>query len=234
MQKIETLFRLQTLDLELEDKTRRLHEVESRLGESAELIAAREADAAAARAVHEAETALREREFEVSKVETKLKETNDILYSGKQRPAKELAGFQKEADLLKQHKSKGEDLVLEAMDRLESLQAARKEAQASLVRVEVEWREEQRVLLGQQEQLQAEIASLTGARDEVSQTVEPAHLHIYDTLRRQKAGRAVAKVEQSTCRGCRVVLPVSLVQKARTNPGLTFCGTCGRILYVSR
>jgi predicted nucleic acid-binding Zn-ribbon protein len=234
VQKIEALFRLQTLDLEIEDKTKRLHEVEARLGESAEYVAAREALAAAAKSAHDAEAALREREFDLARVEGKLKEVTAILYSGKPRPAKELASFQKEAELLTQQKSKAEDAELEAMDRLESLQGEHARTKTAFAAAEVTWREEQAALSQQQSDLQAELDRLRGARETMLPNADPAHLPVYDSLRRQKGGRAVAKVEQSVCLGCRVAMAVSQVQRARTNPGLTFCSSCGRILYVAR
>lgn len=234
MQKTEALFRLQSLDLEMEDKSKRLQEVEARLGESPALIAAREALAQAAAAAHEAERELREREFELGRVEEKLKEVNAALYSGKQRPAKELSNLQKEADLLAQHKSKAEDAEIEAIDRLEALQRQHAQAKADYATVEAAWREEQAQLQQQRAELQGELACLGAAREAHLASVDPAHLPVYEALRKQKGGRAVAKVEQSVCLGCRVTLAVTQVQKARTNPGLTYCSSCGRILYVAR
>lgn len=234
MQKVEALYRLQVVDLELEDKLRRLHEVESRLGESEELVSARQTRERSTQTAHDAENDLREREFEVSRTESKLKEVTTALYSGKTRPAKELSNLQKEADHLAQVKSKGEDEVLAAMDRLEELQAAAARARDAFAQADAVWREEQSDLQHQQRELQTEIETLKARREERLQAVDPTHIHTYDTLRRQKNGRAVAKVEQSVCSGCRVGLPVSQVQKARTNPGITYCSSCGRILFVAR
>lgn len=234
MQKIEVLYRLQTLDLELEEKAKRLVDVEAHLGESPELLAARGAFESAAKAAHEGETTLREREFELGRIEEKLKEVTTTLYSGKPRPAKELAGFQKEAELLAEHKSKAEDAELYAMDRLEVLQAELAQAKAAYAAAEETWRGEQAQLARQKTDLEGDIARLKASREATLAGADPAHLPIYEALRRQKAGRAVAKVEQSVCLGCRVAMAASQVQKARTNPGLTFCSSCGRILYVAR
>ena len=138
------------------------------------------------------------------------------------------------AQLLSQQKSRGEDAVLEAMDLLERKQAALAEARARLAAVEAAWREQQERLRGQQQTLQEELAALAEARAEVARAADPSHLPVYENLRRLKGGRAVARVEQSICSGCRVTMALQLVQRARSNPGLTFCSTCGRILYVPR
>lgn len=234
MQKVAILYRLQLLDLELEEKTRRLREVESRLGESEEVLAAREAAAKAQVEVRAAEAQLAEREDEVSRLEGKLKEVNAALYGGKPRPAKELSNLQKEAELLAQQKSKAEDALLEAMDRLEGLQAAAARAQEHLSTTEAAWRREQADLAEQKAALEADLARLANEREEAVREADPSHLPVYESLRRQRGGRAVVRVEQSVCGGCRVIIPIQQVQRARNNPGLSFCGTCGRILYVPR
>jgi len=40
-------------------------------------------------------------------------------------------------------------------------------------------------------------------------------------------------VEQGLCQGCRISLPMSIVQKARAGVGLVQCVSCERILLVS-
>lgn len=233
MQKVEILYRLQMVDLDLEDKARRLQEIEGRLGESPELLAAREASLQGEKALYKAEAELREREFQVSRVESKLKEVNAVLYKpNPKQSAKELANLQKEADLLQQQKSKAEDLALASMDQVEVLQAELKRLREALAEAEKVWRQEQEDLQAQRESLLSEQSRLNATRAELAKSADPAHLHVYEALRRQKGGRAVARVEQSLCTGCRIAMAMQAVQRARTNPGLSFCSTCGRILYV--
>jgi predicted nucleic acid-binding Zn-ribbon protein len=43
----------------------------------------------------------------------------------------------------------------------------------------------------------------------------------------------VAVVERGLCQGCRISLPMSVVQKARAGAGLVKCVSCERILLVS-
>ncbi|MHB1004025.1 MAG: zinc ribbon domain-containing protein [Chloroflexota bacterium] len=234
MQKIEALFRLQSVDLEVDDKTHRLHDVEARLGESPELLVAREAVVQATAALRGAEAALRESEFQVARTDTKLKEVSATLYSGKQSSSRDLANLQKETEQLSLLKSKQENTELEAMGAVEERQAESARAQAVLKEAQAAWQDEQKALAEQESQLQADLARLASARAELLGATDATHLPAYESLRKQKNGRAVAKVEQSICGGCRVVIAVSQVQKARANPGLSFCSSCGRILYVAR
>jgi predicted nucleic acid-binding Zn-ribbon protein len=43
----------------------------------------------------------------------------------------------------------------------------------------------------------------------------------------------VAHVERGMCKGCRITLPMSVLQKARAGVGLVQCVSCERILLVN-
>ncbi|MHB1130796.1 MAG: zinc ribbon domain-containing protein [Chloroflexota bacterium] len=232
MQKVEVLFRLQQVDLVLDDIAHQLQEVEAQLGESPELLAAREAQEGGAAARLSAEAELREREFQVARTEAKLKEVNASLYSGKTRPTKELSGLQKEAEVLAQQKSRAEDLVLALFDEVERLQAEAHRLDEAREAAETLWREQQQTLRGRRDALLAEQAQRQAAREALAKIADPAQLPIYQALRKQKGGRAVVKVEQSLCGGCRIGMAMQQIQRARTNPALTFCASCGRIVYI--
>jgi predicted nucleic acid-binding Zn-ribbon protein len=186
----------------------------------------------AERAIRATETHMREREWEAARFDEKLKDLNARLYSGKTRPAKELATMQKEAEYLLQGKRKEEDAVLEDMARLEEQQTELAGLKQRLAAEEAAWREEQTRLGEQRQAIQADLARLAEAREELVRAAVPADLPVYESLRRQRAGRAVARVEKSLCGGCRVFMALQQVQRARNNPGLTFCSSCGRIVYV--
>jgi predicted nucleic acid-binding Zn-ribbon protein len=52
-------------------------------------------------------------------------------------------------------------------------------------------------------------------------------------LLERRQGRAVAKVERGMCGGCRISLPMTVLQKARSGLDVVQCVSCERILYVS-
>ena len=55
-------------------------------------------------------------------------------------------------------------------------------------------------------------------------------LGVYESLRTLKQGRAVARIEQGACQGCRISLPTHVVQRARGGTVLVHCPSCERIL----
>ena len=113
-------------------------------------------------------------------------------------------------------------------------------AQATILRLTTEaenieraWRLEQQELSAQQEALSAALRELDERRRGLASKVDQSSLRLYEELRAKKQGRAVAKVEQGMCQGCRIVLPARDLQRARGSQGLVQCSSCERILYIS-
>jgi hypothetical protein len=103
----------------------------------------------------------------------------------------------------------------EALSRLEDARPAQ----------EAEWREAEA-------KLGDDLAALALEREEVLPLVAPNLIPMYESLRKSRAGVAVARVERNMCQGCRLSLPTGDVQKARTSQGTVLCSSCGRILYA--
>ena len=78
----------------------------------------------------------------------------------------------------------------------------------------------------------ATFARLELSRNEMAARVEPSTLKLYDNLRSRRQGKAVARVEQGMCQGCRIVLPMNKLQQIKTGYSLVQCGSCDRILYL--
>ena len=58
-------------------------------------------------------------------------------------------------------------------------------------------------------------------------------LELYQQIRLQRRGIAVAKVVDRTCSACGSTLNTGLLSAAHSPTQLTHCDTCGRILYVA-
>ena len=103
---------------------------------------------------------------------------------------------------------------------------------AYLQELEIKWKEEQQQLVTEQKNIEAELQSLQNSRDTAVQQIEAETLRTYEHLRLVKNGRAVAKIEQGRCMGCRMSLPMSDQQKARSGREMATCSNCGRILFI--
>ena len=60
--------------------------------------------------------------------------------------------------------------------------------------------------------------------------IDAETIDCYNRFRKQK-GLAVARVEQGTCRGCRISLSTAELQRVKGNK-LIMCSSCGRILFI--
>jgi len=234
MTRISDLFDLQEIDLEIDARRAAISEAESLLGESEEAEAAAVAVIEREAEVQELHKKLKAAEWEVEDLTNKIKPLEKKLYGGSVRIPKELASIEEDIRSLQARKRVLEDKELDVMSRLEEAEralAAAKHEHATLV---AGWEAEQRRLRQERETLTAEIAELENKRAAQRSRIDGEALTLYDALRAKHQGRGVAKVERGTCGGCRISLPMSLLQRARSGSDVIVqCSSCERILYVS-
>jgi len=234
MSKAETLCRLQTVDLEIDERNRRLEEVKASLEGNEELRRVRQALQDGEKKLSRQRTKLRDRELEMRSLTNKIASVEDRLYSGRIKNPKELANLQGEVQYLKRRKGELEDQVLEAMIEVEESETSVTEQRERLARLKDDWQAAQARLSAEQRELINRLSQLKAERAELHRTIEAGALALYEDLRRRKGGRAVALLKGELCQGCGVTLPTSKVQQARQGEVLTLCGSCERILYAER
>ena len=234
MNKAETLYRLQTVDLETDERNRRLEEVNAILEGNEELERVRQAMQSGEKELSCQRTKLRDQELEMRSLNNKIASVEDRLYSGRVKNPKELGNLQDEVQYLKRRKGELEDQVLETMIEVEDSEASVTEQRKRLTRLEEEWQETQIRLSAEQGELVNRLSQLKAKRAKLRRTIEAGDLALYEDLRLRRGGRAVALLEGELCQACRVTLPTSKAQQARQGKALTLCGSCERILYVER
>jgi len=224
------LHELQETDLAVSANEQVQARIRGQLGQSEEAARLRARLAGEERRLEELTGEQRALEWEIEGLSTKIAATEHKLFGGTVRNPKELANLQRESEDLKARRSQLEDRLLELMDRVETTTASVQATATRLADVEAEWREQQRRLTAELEDLKAKHAELLQRRDSQASQVQPEVLEVYQMVRTRK-GTAVARVEQGTCRGCQIALPTTDLQQARSGR-LVRCGSCGRILYL--
>ncbi len=90
-------------------------------------------------------------------------------------------------------------------------------------------------LTAELEALVPELEALRKAEDDrvaLAGEITAPLLRQYEQVRKARRGVGLAEViDNSTCGGCNVRLPIFVVQKVRRGEGVTRCPSCGRILY---
>jgi len=230
MSDVQVLYQLQDLDLQIESISTLLQEIASALGETGGMTTAQAHVNNLREMLHDQEQRMRELELDVDAINLHVSDEETKMYSGKVTNPKELQDLQKDVGLRVDQRRKLEERELQIMADVDATQAELQRAQEDLVQMRTAWEDNQRSLAGRQTTSTESIEALRAKRAQVSASVTPASLSIYEKLRREKHGRAVSKVERSTCLGCRIALPMGLIGRIR-GPDFVYCPSCGRILY---
>lgn len=230
MGKARQLYELQEVDLEIDQKSRTLDQVKSQLGGDDDLVAARAALDEARKRLTDLEHKQRISEWETDDLATKTAREEKRLYEGSLKNPRELMTLQQEVDLLREQRREREEHLLAIMIEVDTAEREVGARTSELEGMERKWQEDQQRLAAERTELEADLAALEEKRRVALQQIDPTSVKLYERLRQAKQGRAVAKVEQGRCQGCRISLPISDQQGARMGHELVTCSNCGRIL----
>jgi predicted nucleic acid-binding Zn-ribbon protein len=224
------LYELQELDLEIESDEQALEQVTGQLGESQAVVRARAQLESEQQRLEELKHQQHTAEWEIDDITNKIAAAEESLFSGRIKNPKELSGLQHEVATFKTRRDGLEEKALEVIDQVEQAEAGLDEIKNQLEGLTADWRRQQEQLAKEQARLEAAIVELKQKREQLSEKIEPEAVELYQFLRRGK-GVAVARVEQGICRGCRISLPTTDLQRARGS-NLVQCSSCGRILFL--
>ena len=224
------LYRLQQLDLELQDRQRELSDVESKLSDNRALLAAETKLASQREKLEDARKKQKGCEWELDDLQEKTRQVNGKLYGGKTKDPKELVNLEKEVKALKSQVKTKEDSLLGSMSQVEQLEADVTCTVEDSEQLKREWAQRQETLAPQKGELETELAELKGERSALAQQVDSEALSVYERIRLAR-GQAVVKVERGRCLGCHIAVPTSQWQKAKTGD-LIQCNNCSRVLYL--
>lgn len=226
------LFRLQNIDLHIDKINRRLDEIlrmknsDKTIGHAEEKLHSIEQN------LKDASDALTKIEKDLEAIQTKLNRNEASLYRGNISNPKELQDLQIENDSLKKRIEAMENSQLDAMLILESVEQdfscasqGLDQAKADLSEKHAGWNGEQSDLNSQKDTLLMERSALVGS-------IVPENLQLYEKLRVQKRGVAIACIEENTCGACGSEIRPAELQIARLPSQMAFCSSCGRILYT--
>lgn len=170
-------------------------------------------------------------------VELSLKEKQALVQKlgGQLFEVKTNEAYNTLASEIKQHKQANsllEERILEMMMAEDDLLAGIDQAEKALAGEEQSGTalkdEIQREISG----LEKELDDLQAQWDISSQEVKPVYLDRYCRLREAKGGRALVKIENNICTGCRLAIRPQAVIELQKYRELLCCDNCARLLYV--
>lgn len=226
------LYRLQQIDSSLDHCLSRINQIEQLIKDDRLLSEAISKVQVHDMRMAEARKELEKAEVSVREQQIKIEQTESTLYGGKVRNPKELQDLENELGALKRYRSVLEERLLECMLIEEEIEAEHTEAVKRLEKIQSERSKDHKQLEQEKSQLGKDVSRLEDERQVVARSIPDPDLSSYQILRQKKKGIAVAKVNDKFCSACGSTLSTSLLYDARSPNKITYCETCGRILYA--
>jgi len=226
-----SLHRLQKIDTQIDQANNRLKEIEAALSQDAELQAAIQHQSQITETFAQETRQLRKAEEAVTAQRIKIGQSESALYGGKVRNPKELQDLQNEVAALKRYLATLEDQQLELMLQSEDLNASLEQAQAQVNDIHAHLIEKNAHLKGEQSEILQQLQRLEVEHAAVQNAIPAEPLALYQHLRQQRRGIAVASVQGKACAACGAMLTPAQIQSAQAPTQIVRCPSCSRILY---
>ena len=226
------LYEFQQVDSQIEARKGRLAQIQANLADDAQVVAAQAELQAMSQRLRTLESDQRSLEWEVEETQSRIASLEARMYGNQVVNPRDLKSVDAEIGHLRERQTAQEDRVLALMEAAEEARPGVKAQEGNVQTLEARWAETQRELLRERQRLEEEVPQWEEKRRQDAASLDEPAVRLYERLRATKGGLAVARVEGGACTGCRIALPVSLVQRAPTEKQFAYCNSCGRILYV--
>ena len=228
---IELLVNLQTIDLQLRERTdaiellrRDLAELEAALAVERQVLDACRAERA------DLESRRRDIEGILADEEAKMKDRRMRL--NRIRNEKEASAVRREIEVAKEGTALQEETLMGIFEQLDVVKA--REAELATV---YEAHEARRA--SEKERTDLEIGELSAGleesrsqRERLAAELEAPLRRQYETILSRKKGQAVVEIRGGTCEGCHMRVAPQLANEIHRNTRVIQCPSCHRILYV--
>ena len=231
MSRVSNLFRLQTVDLDLDACRARLGEVEKALSGNPAVQAAQTRLIGAQARRTAARIALHEIEQDSQALAEKIADAEQRLYSGAIHNPKELKDLQNDVESLKRRLAVSEENQLNALIQSETAETEAAGAQNDLRQAEAAAAQMNGELFAEREALRARVINLEAEQEVLRLPLPADDRQAYDRLRQSKRGYALARLNEDGCAICGIAPTTQLRQEARRGE-VVRCTGCDRILYV--
>jgi uncharacterized protein len=187
-------------------------------------------------ALEQARQKLREVEVEKKRLEIDAQSRRDSIarYKSQQfqtRKNEEFQALGHEIQRLEKEIEQIEDKEIEAMERIEKLQAAVVSAEKGFKEASALAERQSSGLKQRHSALEQRLRETEAERKQIADGIDPDLLFRYTRLFASKGGNPVVPVEHEVCMGCHMKNTSTLVHRVKLNLEILQCEQCGRILY---
>jgi predicted nucleic acid-binding Zn-ribbon protein len=228
--KFDNLVKLQEVEIETASVQARLAGFPRLLTDlDARLKASESAVTLEAGRLSKIQQAYRVQEADAKEIQTRILKSEEKLRSVKTN--KEYQSSLKEIDDLKRSLSAVEDRMIAHLDEMDQVEAsvATKENEVKLLSREIE--EEKEKIRQSAFSTQEQLDRLNAERAKIIAVIDPDLLKIYETVKQNSGGVAIAVVKNAVCLGCHVNLPPQMFHDLLHFDKLLVCPHCERLIY---
>ncbi len=144
---------------------------------------------------------------------------------------KEYQAALKEIDDLKRKRSKLEEAMIEALDKIEEAEKTLAEKKEFLEQQRAEIQEQKQDIMDAASGKKSELKKLQKQAQAVADRVEPRLYQTYTRIKQNGGGVAVAAVENAVCQVCHMNIPPQAFNELLRLDEIKICPNCQRIIY---
>ncbi len=173
---------------------------------------------------------LKKAEMNLQKASDEVKDIRKKLYGGEISKVKEVEQYEKKLELLEKDKEKYENQTLEYMEIVEELEEKKQEQTELIEKQDKERRKKRKEKDEKLAELKRKKTEAEKERDELAAQIDEYYLEKYNSLRQKVGKRAISRVVNDICEGCRVLISSSPREKLYNPNLMVYCENCGRLL----
>ena len=172
-------------------------------------------------------------EREIDSMTRKADVDEKRLYDGSIANVKEMEALQHEITSLRERRSRSEDELLEQMVRKDDLESRAGEASTLVQQTRARLDAVGGEAIAELERIEDELAEKRAAREKLVPEFDDELLELYEELRGQKRGVAVAALVDGVCQACHEKLSAMELDRLKRTEGVKRCEYCRRIVVFA-
>lgn len=229
-QHIESLQKLQTVDLRIRELTEGLEKYPNEINDLKKDLLEKE------ESINLKETTLSELRTQRDGLESSLRSNQESIKKAEERlfaikTHKEYEALQKEITDTRKENLEIEDQTISVMTEIEETEAALAEEKENYTTLEEQYSEQIAEKEKKIEELEISRKPAEKEKSEILSTIDPKILPLYERIFKRN-GRALALAENEKCTSCNMNIPPQLYNEILKQTKLVQCPSCKKILYT--